>query len=89
MIVEIEAKFACDDCGTEFLVEIDPAYVAPAGWSTFAIAEDVIRGGLTYRDGVETEGGTGSVEDGRHYCARCTKRRDRSDAGVPADAAGI
>lgn len=83
MIVEIEAKFSCDDCGTEFFVGLDPAYEPPAGWSIFAVAEDAIRGGQKYSDAVDyAHGGpwgpwkSGSVEDGRHYCAQCTKKCD-------------
>ncbi len=86
MIVEIEAKFACDDCGTEFTVPVDPAKVAPAGWSMFAVAEDFIRGGMGYRDATDdVPVGSGSVgDDGRHYCARCTKRYD----AIPATEGG-
>lgn len=78
MIVEIEAKFACDDCGTEFIAPLDPAYIPPRGWSVFAVAEDSIRSGIGYRDGTEDlPVGSGSVgPDGRHYCARCTRAYD-------------
>ena len=79
MIVEIEAKFACDDCGTEFFAPLDPACVPPAGWSIFAVAEDSVRGGIGYSDARDDEGviGSGSVGyDGRHYCAKCTRKYD-------------
>mgnify|MGYP003520882636 FL=1 len=80
MIVEIEAKFSCDDCGTEFIVTIDPAYVPPKEWSVFSIAEDAVRLGTTYRDGRDGDrslADSGSVDgDGRHYCAKCTRKRD-------------
>jgi hypothetical protein len=77
VIIEIEAKFACDDCGTEFLVPLDPGYSPPDGWAVMGVAEDSVRAGLHYRDGTDGRGGIGSVgEDGRHYCARCTRRRD-------------
>ena len=85
MIVEIKAKFACDDCGTEFLVPLDPAYEPPVGWSIFAVAEDAIRAGRGYEDATDQASGIcsfGSVEDSRHYCARCTKRRDAVDAAA-------
>lgn len=79
MIVEIKAKFSCDDCGTEFFVGMDPAYEPPAGWSVFAIAEDAIRKGDSYEDATDALIGYGSVgSDGRHYCTRCTNKRERS-----------
>lgn len=79
MLVEIEAKFSCDDCGTEFFVTLDPAYVPPKGWSVFAVAEDKVRTGDSYYDYVDGMGhGVGSLgEDGRHYCAKCTRRNDK------------
>lgn len=82
MIVEIQAKFACDDCGTEFFVNLDPGYYPPDEWSVCDVAEDSIRAGLTYEDATDDKGfKSGSVEsDGRHYCNRCTKRRDANDA---------
>lgn len=88
MIVEIEAKFSCDDCGTEFFAPIDPAKIAPAGWSMLAIAEDFVRGGIGYTDGSDTGSdfiGSGSVgDDGRHYCAKCTRHYDaKPDEGDP------
>ena len=78
MIVEIEAKFSCDDCGTEFVVGLDPGYDPPDNWTVMDIAEDSIRGELTYRDGTgEFPQGSGSIDgDGRHYCQRCTKKQD-------------
>ena len=89
MLVEIKAKFSCDDCGTEFLVDLEPAYEPLAGISVFAIAEDAIRGG-SYEDAVDVVQGpwrsgsvvqgpwrSGSVgDDGRHYCAECTLKHD-------------
>ena len=81
MIIEVKAKFACDDCGTEFLVPLDPATVASEGESVFFLAEDSVRAGLNYEDGVDRDyQGIGSVSaDGRHYCDRCTKLHDRSE----------
>jgi hypothetical protein len=81
MICHVKAMFACDDCGTEFIVSLEPAYEPPAGWSVFAVAEDAIRGGQGYEDGVEGSmpgpWSSGSVgDDGRHYCDRCTRKRD-------------
>lgn len=78
MIVEIEAKFACDDCGTEFIVRLDPGYDPPGDWTVMDVAEDAVRAGLWYEDA--TGGfpqGSGCVgDDGRHYCQRCTKKMD-------------
>jgi hypothetical protein len=80
VIVEIEAKFSCDDCGTEFMVTLDPAYEPPSGWSIHAVAEDAIRQGLSYRDAQDVHFGLGLVgDDGRHYCDGCRKPRDESD----------
>lgn len=76
MLVEIEAKFSCDDCGTEFIVRLDPAAVPEFGWTLFEEAEDAIRAGSEYRDGFERPGAIGSVDDGRHYCDRCTLKHD-------------
>jgi hypothetical protein len=77
MIIHVEAMFSCDDCGTKFTVKLDPAYEPPSGWSVFAVAEDKIRHGDSYEDATDVPYGIGSVgEDGRHYCARCTKRND-------------
>lgn len=77
MIIEIKAKFACDDCGTEFVVSLDPASEAPQCWTLFDIAEEAIRGGFEYRDEFERPGAIGSVRfDGRHYCDRCTLKHD-------------
>lgn len=79
MIVEIEAKFSCDDCGTEFIVTLDPAYDPPSEWTLFDVAVDAVRAGSHYRDGFDDpiETGCGSVDEERHYCARCTKQRDK------------
>lgn len=77
MIVEIEAKFSCDDCGTEFVVGLDPAIDLPPGWTLYDAAEDAVRGGSEYRDGHGRADAVGSVgDDGRHYCDRCTRKRD-------------
>lgn len=80
MIVEIKAKFSCDDCGTEFLVPLDPATVTSEGDSIFFLAEESVRAGLEYEDGDENRecAGIGAVgEDGRHYCDRCRRLRDQ------------
>lgn len=65
MIGEVKAKFFCDECGEGFTVDLDPARVAPTGWSLFDVAADQIRAE-----------GCGSVEDERHYCDSCTTKRD-------------
>ena len=77
MLAEIKARFSCDDCGTEFLIAIDPASQPPEGWSMFDMAEDAICGWLDYEDGHDEDepGGGGSVEDDRHLCRRCTRKR--------------
>lgn len=80
MIVDIKAKFSCDECGTEFIVSIDPPYEPPAGWSMFDVAEDAIRGGQDYEDGHEPQSDyIGSVQDDRHLCGRCTRKADQED----------
>lgn len=76
MIVEVEAKFSCDECGTEFVLSLDPAYSPPNGWSVFEIAEDAIRAGRQYSDGAGVTSGLGGVDgDGRHYCDSCNSKR--------------
>lgn len=45
MIVSVEAKFACDDCGTEFIVQLDPARESSADWTVMDVAEERIRAG--------------------------------------------
>lgn len=77
MIIEIKAKFSCDDCGTEFFVSLDPGYAPPGEWTVFDVAVDTIRAGLTYEDATDDKYGSGSVEEERHYCARCTKKMDQ------------
>ena len=67
MIVEIKAEFRCDNCNYRFRVGLDPAYVPPANWSLFEVAEDRVRGD-----------GDCSVDDWqkpapRHLCASCTR----------------
>jgi hypothetical protein len=77
-LVEITAKFACDDCGTEFIVGLEPPYVPPPEWSVFAVAENAIRRGESYEDGTEATDGLGAVDDnGRHYCDRCRRKMDK------------
>ena len=74
MIINIKAEFACDNCGTVFHVGLDPAYQAPATWTTFEVAEDAVRGGIDY----EAEGHdfVSSVQDGKHLCGICTRKLD-------------
>lgn len=80
MLVEIQAKFSCDDCGTEFLVTMDPAYNPPEGWSVFDVAEDAVRGGLGYEDAHEPRSAyVGMVEDNRHLCGRCAEKLCRTE----------
>lgn len=78
MIIEVKAKFACDDCGTEFFVPLDHAYEFPQGWSVFEAAEDAIRGGIGYEDATENTqpAYAGCVDGCRHYCAACTRKID-------------
>lgn len=71
----ILATIACDSCGAEFRVELDPAYNPPAGWSIWDVAVDAVRGG------VEADGtGSTSVQDGEMLCSSCTKERDEQRA---------
>jgi len=81
VIVEIEAKFECDDCGTKFSAMLDPGYDHPDDWTVMDVAEDSVRAGMTYRDGtgdvVQVGGSIGS--DGRHYCQQCTKKLDAAE----------
>lgn len=79
MIREIRARFSCDDCGAEFTVDLDPGYDPPEDWTVMDVAEDAIRGGTTYRDGTKERYGAGSVQDDRHLCAACTKKRDSKE----------
>lgn len=75
MLIEIQAKFSCDDCGTEFSVTVDPALVMPTGWSVFDVAEDAVRGGFGYEDAHEPRSSyVGMVEDDRHLCGRCAEK---------------
>lgn len=79
MIKEVKATFECDRCGTEFTVKIDTAIEPPAGWSVFEIAEDAIWSLLNYEDATIKKGDTilgGSVDSGKHYCQRCTYKRN-------------
>jgi hypothetical protein len=78
VIVEIKAKFSCDECGTEFVVSMDPSFSAPPDLTLFDLAEDAISSGRDYEDGHEPSMGyTGSVDDGRHLCGRCTHEADQ------------
>lgn len=81
MIVEIKAKFACDDCGTEFLVRLDPGYDPPDHWTVMDVAEDAVRSGMWYEDATgDYPQGSGCVgDDGRHYCQRCTSKMDAAE----------
>jgi hypothetical protein len=84
VIIEITAKFACDDCGTEFTVSIDPAEPIPALWSLFEVAEDACAGGRNYRDAKHPvlESGVSSVDGSRHLCHECTLTNDaKADLG--------
>ena len=77
MIVEIKAKYECDQCGKRFAVCIDPG-TALDGKSILDIADDeVAAGGLDYEAAEDQRDGFGSVgDDGRHYCAGCTEEKD-------------
>jgi hypothetical protein len=74
MLLNIKAKFKCDECGNEFIVTIDPACEPPAGWTVFEVAEDAVRGGVTYED--ERGGDVSSVQNELHLCSQCTRRHD-------------
>lgn len=82
MIIAIKAKFACDQCGEEFSVSIDPASIGAPGWSVFEIAEDAIRGGIGYEDGAPHEPGkVGAVEGNRHLCKECANEDSQETTG--------
>ncbi len=77
MIVNVEALFECDECGTRFKVGIDPADNTPLEpMSMLEIAESAIMGGLSYQDDAGTPG-PGSVDGINHYCHLCTKERNK------------
>lgn len=76
MIVKVEAKFSCDECGAQFTLALDPAYSPPGGWSVFDIAEDAIRSGRQYSDETGVICGLGGVDgDSMHYCDSCNSKR--------------
>lgn len=71
MLVDIVATFRCDSCNYRFRVRLDPAYVPPANWSLFEVAEDRVRGD-----------GDCSVDDWQkptphHLCQGCTRELDK------------
>ena len=75
MIIEISAKFECDDCGDIFYARLDPAYTPARCLSVFALAEDAIR---------SDQFSTGCVIDERHLCKACVIEKE---ADQPAEGA--
>lgn len=74
----ILAHFVCDGCGQSFVVEIDPAYSPPGGWTAFDIACDAVRRSVGYTgpNSISGLGGCSSVQGGNHLCGRCTSEAD-------------
>ena len=79
-LIEIRARFRCDDCGREFSVQLDPVDKPPTGWSVFDVAEDAIRGGAGYIGpdvtGSVQKSDTISDKDNKHLCGTCTEKTD-------------
>lgn len=76
----IRAQIECDGCGSRFLVELDPAYTPPAGWSPHDVAEDAVRGGMRVpQKGEIPITGDTSVQEGRMLCPACTRKADAED----------
>lgn len=83
MIIEIKAKFSCDDCGTEFFIKLDPAFNTKAeAWTLMDVAEDFISSSYfdSYEDGTDRDyEGYASIEGERHLCCRCTEKRFKGE----------
>lgn len=77
---KITAKFACDECGKFFLVEMDPAGRVENYETLFDYAEDELRGGC----GVAIEDGTYqlcSIQNDKYLCHDCTIKADDEAEG--------
>jgi hypothetical protein len=77
-VVKIEAVIACDGCGRELRLELDPANKPPSGWALFDCAEDAVRGSVGAMAGPNSS----SVQGGLMLCGICTRKID--DA-IPED----
>ncbi len=67
MIIEIIAKFQCDECGEFFSTTLDPGYDPPEDWCVIDVAEDSLRGFGKHKVGA----------DGQHYCEQCTSAQQQ------------
>lgn len=73
MLINIQATFACDECGDKFVVKLDPASTfIHDNWSLFDEAEDAVRGGVF----VVPTGDPTSVQDDEHLCGACTAKAE-------------
>lgn len=78
----VVAFWECDQCGTEFSVELDPARVPPRKWSVFELAEDAARGACCY-ECKEDKGRYGSaVRGGLVLCGSCAREFDDKEDEV-------
>lgn len=75
-LVNVTAKFECDECSRMMEVWLDESYTPPNGWSVFDIAEDRLRGGCGIGLAMT------SVQNDRHLCAACTKTEDAKSCQV-------
>lgn len=73
----LRAHFACDECGTQFSVEMEASYQPPSSWSLFDCAVDAVRGSNGYEEARNKDIlGFSSVQDDKHLCAACTEKVD-------------
>lgn len=75
MLVDIKAKFRCDECDWEFTVALDPAD-RQAGCAIMEVVEERLCSGAGYEDGVSEWGESGDAKDGVHLCAKCDRERE-------------
>lgn len=73
MLINIQATFACDECGDKFVVKLDPASTfIHDNWSLFDEATDAVAGGVA----VEPMDDPTSVQNDKHLCGACTAKAD-------------
>lgn len=79
-VKSIEAVIRCDNCGTEFRMDVDPARNVPFKWSMWDVAVDAIRGGhLAGMVGLSSLlVGSPSVQADLHLCVKCTRIVDNA-----------
>lgn len=76
MILEIIAKFSCDECGGRITVGLEPSQKLPEGWCILDEAVDRVRGGLS------EEGLVSAKDDDTVLCPTCTNKADET-GGTP------